>query len=86
MNPTVQQTTDDANPLTSFRLSNSFAFSKKIVKSYGTLDKILDWCRQELADEWRWEIVEQSGDIRPGQYVFYFDSDRDACAFSLSWS
>ena len=67
------------------RASLSFAFSNEIVKPYGTIDKILDWCRQELVDEWRWEIVEESSDVRPGRYIFYFDSGRDACAFSISW-
>jgi hypothetical protein len=26
-----------------------------------------------------------SSDHLPGEYMFYFDSDRDFCAFSMKW-
>ena len=68
------------------RPANSFTFSREIVKPYGSMDKIVDWCKHELVDEWGWSINEYSNDQTPGRYTFYFDSDRDACAFMLTWS
>jgi len=73
-------------PLFGERHGSSFVFSKEISKPYGVIDFILTWCQQELIAEWRWEIIEQSNDICPGCYIFYFDAGRDACAFSLKWS
>ena len=74
-----------ATPLVD-REKNSFAHSKEIVKPFGSLDSIISWCKTELVDEWRWELIEVSTDTRPGRYVFYFDSERDLFAFVLHWS
>jgi len=49
------------------------------------LDRVIDWCKSECTGDWRWELVDVSSDISPGQYIFYFDSDRDCAAFSLQW-
>jgi len=68
------------------RQANSFNFSREIVKPYGSMDGIVDWCKHELVNEWGWAIIEYSNDLTPGRYIFYFDSDRDACAFTLTWS
>ena len=68
------------------REKNSFAYSKEITKPFGSLDSIISWCKTELVDEWRWELIEVSTDTRPGRYVFYFDSERDLFAFVLHWS
>jgi len=65
---------------------DSFAFAREIQKPWGGLDPILDWCRQELEQDWRWQMVEMSTDQRPGRYIFYFDSERDCCAFALKWA
>lgn len=68
------------------REKNSFAHSKEITKPFGGLDSIISWCKTELVDEWRWELIEVSTDQRPGRYTFYFDSERDLFAFVLHWS
>lgn len=68
------------------REKNSFAHSQEITKPFGSLDSIISWCKTELLAEWRWELIEVSTDRRPGQYVFYFDSERDLFAFVLHWS
>jgi len=39
-----------------------------------------------MIGDWRWELLDVSSDIRPGRYVFYFDSERDMCAFSMKWA
>ena len=67
------------------RESESFPFAREIAKPFGVLDQIIPWCKSELRDEWRWQLVQPSSDIAPGRYVFYFDSDRDYCAFIMRW-
>ena len=68
------------------RDGESFVYSREIHKPFGQIDSILEWCKSELQEEWRWQLVDVSSDIRPGRYIFYFDSDRDACAFALKWA
>lgn len=67
------------------RDKESFAYAKEISKPWGGLDFVLDWCKTELTGDWRWQLVDVSSDTRPGRYIFYFDSDRDFCAFTLKW-
>lgn len=64
----------------------SFPFAKEISKPFGKLDEIIAWCKQELVAEWRWQVIEMSSDIRPGKYQFFFDSERDVCAFTMQWT
>jgi hypothetical protein len=68
------------------RLSESFNHAREISRPFGQIDRIIDWCKTELVDEWRWQVVTTSSDRTPGRYIFYFDSDRDAAAFSLFWA
>lgn len=67
------------------REKESFAHALEIAKPWGGLDTILAWCKTELTGDWRWQLVQVSSDISPGRYIFYFDSDRDCCAFKLKW-
>lgn len=67
------------------RSRDSFAHAREVVKAWGGLEPILDWCRAELEDEWRWQLIEMSSDVRPGRYIFYFDSEKDCVAFALKW-
>lgn len=67
------------------RDQESFRFAREVTKPWGGLDPILKWCKTELQDEWRWQMVDMSTDQRPGRYIFYFDSDKDCCAFTLKW-
>jgi hypothetical protein len=71
---------------TQARQKQSFAYAREIQKAFGAIDEIIHWCKSELSDEWRWELIQPSSDIVPGRYIFYFDSDRDACAFALKWA
>lgn len=68
------------------REKESFLYAREVVKPFGILDQIIPWCRDELVGEWRWQLVQASSDIAPGRYIFYFDSDRDACAFTMKWN
>jgi hypothetical protein len=67
------------------REKESFGYSREITKPFGQIDCIIAWCKSELDGDWRWQLVEGSSDIRPGRYIFYFDSSKDLCAFALKW-
>lgn len=69
-----------------FREKDSFCHATEIIKPFGVLESVLDWCKSELVDDWRWQLVEVSSDIKPGRYIFYFDDERDYLAFVLKWS
>jgi len=69
-----------------FRQKESFRHATEIVKPFGVLESVLNWCKNELQDEWRWQMVEMSSDIKPGRYIFFFDDERDYLAFVLKWS
>lgn len=68
------------------RNRESFQYTQEIVKPFGTIDSVINWCKTEMQGEWRWQLIEISSDIRPGRYIFYFDSERDLCAFTLKWT
>lgn len=63
----------------------SFRFAREINKPYGHLNDVLDWCKSELEQDWRWQMIELSSSDRPGRYIFYFDGERDCLAFTLKW-
>ena len=73
------QSTDNRN-------KESFSHAKEITKPFGHLDRIIAWCKTEMTSDWRWQLLDVSSDQRPGRYVFYFDSERDYCAFVLHWA
>lgn len=64
----------------------SFNFAREIVKPFGEVEHVLDWCKSELVDEWRWQLCEVSSDRKPGRYIFYFDNERDCLAFTMKWA
>jgi hypothetical protein len=80
------QLTEEQKRLINYRESASFAYRHELTKPFGTLDTVLDWCKDQLTGDWRWQLIDVSTDQRPGRYVFYFDSERDCVAFVLHWS
>ena len=68
------------------RDKDSFDHAHEIIKPFGVIERVLDWCKSELAGEWRWQLLEMSSDIKPGRYIFYFDNERDCLAFLMKWS
>ena len=74
------------DPTVIYRTRESFNHAAEIVKPFGVLEQVLDWCKNELRDEFRWQLVEMSSDIKPGRYIFFFDDERDYLAFVLKWS
>ena len=74
------------NPVDYMRNRDSFNYAKEISKDFGILEHVLDWCKEELVGEWRWQLVDVSTDRKPGRYIFYFDSERDCLAFTLKWA
>jgi len=67
------------------RQQDSFQHACRIQKKYGILDDILAWCKTGLTAEWRWQLVSVSSNDGPGDYIFYFDSERDYLAFVMKW-
>ena len=63
----------------------SYSYAKRITKPFGVVEQVLEWCREELTDEWRWQLVEVSSDRKPGEYIFYFNDEREYLAFVLKW-
>lgn len=74
------------SPMQYMRDRDSFRHAQEISKPFGVLESVLDWCKEELSAEWRWQLLEVSSDHRPGRYIFYFDSERDYLAFVMKWS
>jgi hypothetical protein len=69
------------------RDKESFVHSCEIHQPFGGLDGVIDWCKEaDMQGEWRWQLVQVSSDHHDGRYIFYFDSERDYCAFMLRWS
>jgi hypothetical protein len=73
------------SPMQFVRDKDSFDHACRIQKNYGVLEEILAWSKESLTAEWRWQLVSVSSDIRPGDYIFYFDSERDYLAFVMKW-
>lgn len=73
-------------PVTWPRDRDSFNHAHEIIKPFGQIEQVINWCKNELTDEWRWQMVEISSDQRPGRYIFYFDSERDYLAFVMKCS
>jgi hypothetical protein len=73
------------SPVEWSRDRTSFAHAHEIVKPFGQIEQVIDWCKNELTNEWRWQLVDISSDRRPGRYIFYFDSERDCLAFVMKW-
>lgn len=74
------------DPAIVFRSKESFNHACEIVKAFGVLEAVLAWCKANLQDEWRWQLVEMSSDIKPGRYIFFFDNEKDYVAFVLKWA
>ena len=68
------------------RDKDSFDHAHEIVKPFGVIEHVLNWCKVELRGEWRWQLIEMSSDIKPGRYCFFFDDERDYLAFLMKWS
>ena len=68
------------------RDAESFQYSINISKPFGSLDSIIEWAKQELSDEWRWQVVRTSSNQAPGSYIFYFDSELDYLAFTMKFA
>jgi hypothetical protein len=74
------------SPMQYARDRDSFCHAKEISKEFGILESVLDWCKEELTADWRWQLIEVSSDHKPGRYCFFFDSERDCLAFIMKWS
>ena len=46
----------------------------------------ITWSKQELEHEWRWILDETGGGDGLWKYRFFFQSERDMCAFTMKWA
>jgi len=67
------------------RDKEGFNHAKEISKPFGGLEEIIIWCKSELVEDWRWQMVEMSLNTKC-RYIFYFDSERDYLAFIMKWA
>jgi len=68
------------------RDKDSFNHAREIIKPFGVIETVLNWCKSELRGDWRWQLLEMSSNIKPGRYCFFFDDERDYLAFLMKWS
>ena len=73
-------------PMEWVRDRDSFHYAREIIKPFGVIEHVLNWCKSELTSDWRWQLLEMSSDIKPGRYCFFFDDERDYLAFLMKWS
>ena len=67
------------------RNRDSFNHAVEIHQPFGGLDNVIAWCKENMDHDWRWQLVQVSSDHADGRYLFYFDNERDYCAFLLKW-
>ena len=65
---------------------DSFDHAQEIIKPFGVIETVLNWCKSELRGDWRWQLLQMSSTHQPGRYCFYFDDERDYLAFVMKWS
>lgn len=75
-----------------------FNHARSITIPFGSLSTVLDWCHDNLTDDWRWQLGQtlpidssnlQTGSIwglQTGFYIFYFNNDADCMIFTLKWT
>ena len=68
------------------RSKEGFQHAKSIRKPFGVIEQVLEWCKHSLEDEWRWQLIEISSHQKDGEYIFYFDSERDYITFLMKWA
>jgi len=49
---------------------------------FGNLSVMIDWCQQHCESNWCYDIKDLAGK-NPGQYVFFFESEKDLVNFIL---
>jgi hypothetical protein len=45
------------SPMQHTRDRDSFNHAQEIAKPFGVLEHVLDWCKEELSAEWRWQLL-----------------------------
>lgn len=65
---------------------DSFDHAQEIIKAFGVIETVLNWCKSELRGDWRWQLLQMSSTHQPGRYCFFFDDERDYLAFVMKWS
>lgn len=67
------------------RTAESFNHAQSITKRFGELDPVISWCKNNLINDWRWQMRSMPNSSEPGEYIFYFDSKEDYFLFTMRW-
>jgi hypothetical protein len=68
-----------------FDIKNIYNYTVEIVKPQGVIDDTLSWCKEQIAGDWKWDLIDFSTSRQPGKYAFYFVKERDYLAFTIKW-
>ena len=66
-------------------LATTFNYSVNIERPAGDIDGIVQWCKLNFADGWRWHINCFSTPTTPGSYTFFLNNNADYMAFVLKY-
>lgn len=59
------------------------AYKTYIQLPYGELGEVVEWCRKNCIDEWKFHEHHNTMDSWSPEYTFYFENERDLVAFTL---
>jgi len=67
------------------RDATTFNYSVNIERPAGDIDGIVQWCKLNFEDGWRWHINCFSTPSTPGSYTFFLNNNADYMAFVLKY-
>jgi len=67
------------------KIEEGYPHAKTLVLPTGQIDEVVEWCKQELRSNWKWQILTSSSPNVPGAYSFFFNEDSDYFAFVLKY-
>lgn len=50
---------------------------------FGQLHHVIEWCQNQLEQDWQFRVIEDADHYSSGLYLFMFESDKDLMKFAL---
>lgn len=50
---------------------------------FGQLHHVIEWCQNQLDQDWQFRVIEDADHYSSGLYLFVFESDKDLMKFTL---
>ena len=60
-------------------------YSVIVNREYGHLNEVLEWTRENITNDWGWDIWSEPASAHPTSYKFFFETQEDLVAFALRW-